>query len=134
MDQTLAELRADAESRMHTEFAVMVTVDDEPEWILVDGEEVPNLALAFFTPGRVKSTRSYGNLNQEVGGTTATTVTREWHIPVSAPEVPQGAVVVVVTSPATADPTLQGARFRVSGVTPGDQGTARRLEITERIA
>lgn len=99
----------------------------------VTGEEEQEFTPLFETKGRVKSTRTYGNLNQEVGGRTATTVTRELHIPWDSPEAPINTVARTKTPHSTTDPTLTGD-LRIAGPAPGSQTTARRLEVTEVIS
>lgn len=95
------------------------------------GSEVPEYGDVFFTKCRIKSTRTYGVQNQEVGGRTAQVVSREFHLPVDSPEVRTDDIAVMVTIHETTDPTLLNATVTFSAPSPGSQTTARRLEITE---
>lgn len=130
---TLASKQRRAERRMldaaEIRYQTGATTQD-PE----TGSEVPVYAVRFTTKCRVKSTRTYGVQNQEVGGRTAQTVSRELHIPVASPTVYPGDIAVMVEIHKTTDPMLYGAHLTLSGPSPGSQTTARRLEVTEIVA
>lgn len=96
------------------------------------GEDVETIEPLFTTQGRVKV--GAAPREAEAGGRTVVTVTRELHIPVDSDPVPTGAVAVCTYAHPSSDPTLLGARLRLSGPAPGSQTTARRLEVTEVIA
>lgn len=124
------EFQGDAESRMLDEFDIKVSTGGfvyDPEL----GEDVESFDLLFHTVGRVKVSGGLAAHESEAGGRTLVTVTRELHIPVDSPAVPVGAVAFVTSVDATSDPTLAGARLRLSGPAPGSQTTARRLQVEE---
>ena len=129
----LPELRRHAESRMLDTAEIRRptgnTVFDEET-----GTSIPEVLPVFTTRCRVKSTRTYGVLNQEVGGRTAQTVAREFHMPVDSPAVEPGDVAVLVAIHETTDPSLLGAELTLSGPAPGSQTTARRIEVLEVVA
>lgn len=126
------EDRAEAEARMLDTFEIRVYDDDKVYVYDEDlAEDVENTyTVVLTTPGRVK-VAGLAVRDSEVGGRTAASVTRSLHIPVDSAEVPSGAVAVCTAVHATSDPTLLGARLRLSGPAPGSQTTARRLEVTE---
>jgi hypothetical protein len=130
LESALDQGRAAAESRMldkaEIRYKTGATTTDP-----VTGSETAVYAVRFTTKCRVKSTRTYGVQNQEVGGRTARTVTRELHIPVDSAEVQPGDLAVMTAVHPTTDPTLLNAELTISGPAPGSQTTARRLEITE---
>ena len=126
----LAEHRADAESMMWDVFEIGILGDWAPN--PVTGIEERSFTPLFETKGRVKPSRSSSG-DQEVGGRTATTVTRELHIPWDSPEAPIDSVARMKTPHSTTDPTLRGD-LRIAGPAPGSQTTARRLEVTEVIS
>lgn len=92
--------------------------------------EVEGYDVAFSTRGRVKVEGLVGR-DAEAGGRTVVTVTRELSIPVGSPAVPAGAYAVATKVHPTTDPTLLGARLRLTGPAPGSQTTARRLQVEE---
>lgn len=125
----LPSLKRDAESRMLDTWAIGTDMGwtYNPD----SGEDEQTVAPLFTTKGRMKASRTYGNINQQVGGRTATIVTRELHIPVASPPVPVDAVAQCVAVDSSSDPSLLGAIVRIAGPAPGSQTTARRLEVTE---
>jgi hypothetical protein len=127
---TLASQRRRAERRMKDTAEIRYETGETTQ-DPVTGSTVYVYAVRFTTKCRVKSTRTYGVQNQEVGGRTAQTVTRELHIPVDSPEVEPGDLAVITAVHPTTDPTLLNAELTISGPSPGSQTTARRLEITE---
>jgi hypothetical protein len=127
---TLEAKRRRAESRMLDKAEIRYKTGNTTQ-DPVTGSTTDEYAVRFTTKCRVKSTRTYGVQNQEVGGRTAQTVTRELHIPVGSAEVLPGDVAVITVVHPTTDPTLLGAELTISGPSPGSQTTARRLEITE---
>lgn len=131
VDAALPRLQAEAEARMTSTWQIGTlggwTTDPDT------GKEVRAVAVAFTTKGRVKSSRTFGNINQQVGGRTVTIVTRELHIPVGSPAAPANAVAKCTAIGPHDDPTLLGAIVRIAGPAPGSQTTARRLEVTETL-
>lgn len=123
-------LRSEAEARMLDEFAIMVPTGG---WVYDPdaGEDVEELTLLFFTPGRVKVEGGLAVRDSEVGGRTSAAVTRTLSIPVTSAAVPAGAYAICSSVHVTSDPTLLGARLRIGGPAPGSQTTARRLEVVE---
>lgn len=101
-------------------------------WTYVDGQDVRAYEALFTTRARIKAAGLVAR-DAEAGARTVVTVSRELHIPVDSPEVPDGAEVVVLTVDATSDPTLAGAVLRVVGPTPGSQTTARRLQVEQAL-
>jgi hypothetical protein len=95
------------------------------------GGDVEAITPLFTTVGRVKSGRGLASREAEAGGRTVVSVVRELHIPVDSAAVPTGAIAVCTAVDATSDPTLLGARLKLSGPAPGSQTTARRLEVSE---
>lgn len=129
----LAQLKGDAEARMLDTAVIRrktggTTQDPET------GSTIPEYADVFFTPCRVKTTRTYGVQNEEVGGRTAQTVAREFHIPVDSPQVYPDDVAVMVEVHPSSDPSLEGVSLTLSGPAPGSQVTARRIEVLEVVA
>jgi hypothetical protein len=128
----LSEGRALAESRMLDTFAIGIptggTVYDPGTQT-----DVEELTPLFTTQGRVKAGSGLAARSSEAGGRTIVTVVRELHIPISSDAVPTGAVAVCTAVDATSDPTLLGARLRLSGPAPGAQTTARRLQVEEEL-
>lgn len=112
---------------MLDEWAIMVPTGFE----MVDGVEVEQFALLFNTKGRVKVMTGLMAREKEVGARTSVAVTRELGIPVSSDAVPTGAVAFPISIHATSDPTLTDATLRLDGPAPGDQTTARRLQVSE---
>lgn len=129
IEAQLPFLRAEAEARMKDSWAIGTDLG----WTYDPDEQadVQTVTPLFTTKGRMKSSRTYGNINQDAGGRTITTVTRELHIPVDSPAVPVNAVAQCTAIGEGTDPTLLGAIVRVAGPAPGSQGTARRLEVVE---
>ena len=126
----LEEFRAEAESRMLDQFAIMVptggwTYDPDA------GKDVEEMGLLFTTPGRVKVEGGLAVRDSEVGGRTSASVVRSLHIPIGSPVAPAGAVAYCTAVHETSDPTLLSAGLRIGGPAPGSQTTARRLEVTE---
>lgn len=130
IEAELPFLRAEAEARMKDTFDIGVPTGT---YTYVGGAEVEVIEPLFTTPGRVKVSALVPRTS-EVGGRTAVSVTRELHIPVTSDAVPAGAVAVCTAVHATSDPTLLGARLRLSGPAPGSQTTARRLQVTEDLS
>ena len=131
MEARLARGRAMAEARMTSTW----TIGTDGGWAYnpaTDREEQTVTPL-FTTKGRMKASRTFGNINQQAGGRTVTVVTRELHIPVGSPEVPVGALATCTALGPGDDPTLLGAVVRIAGPAPGSQTTARRLEVTETL-
>lgn len=125
-------LRAQAEARMLDTFNIGTPTG---AYTLVSGVETETLtSIATGIFGRVKVVGGLAAHTSEVGGRTAVTVSRELHLPVGSPEIPAGAVAVCTAVHATSDPTLLGARLRLSGPAPGSQTTARRLQVTEEVS
>jgi hypothetical protein len=125
--------RAIAEARMLDTAEIRYKTGDTTQ-DPTTGSTVPVYVARFTTKCRVKSTRTYGVQNQEVGGRTAQTVSREFHIPVDSPEVEPGDLAVITAVHPKTDPTLLGAELTISGPAPGSQTTARRLEITKVVS
>ena len=127
----LVELRAMAEARMTSTW----TIGTDGGWVYnpATGKEEQAVTPLFTTKGRMKASRTFGNINQQAGGRTVTIVTRELHIPVGSQEVPVGALAKCTAVGASDDPTLLGAVVRIAGPAPGSQTTARRLEVTETL-
>ena len=122
------ELRAHAESRMLSTWRIETRVEEYDPKV---GENITLTTDLFTTRGRLKATRSFGNLTQDAGARTAITVTRELHIPIDSPEVPPNAWAVCIAIDPTSDPTLLGAEVQFDGPVPGDQSTARRMQVKE---
>lgn len=123
--------RAAAESRMLDTFDIKT-----PSGFAYNpatGKDEATFALLFTTKGRVKAGGLVANESQ-AGDRTVVTVTRELHIPVGSAAVPVGAVAFCTAVHQTSDPTLAGARLRLSGPAPGSQTTARRLQVSEAIS
>lgn len=131
MEAELADSREDAEARMTSTW----TIGTDGGWAYnpATGKEEQVITPLFTTKGRMKASRTFGNINQQAGGRTVTIVTRELHIPVGSQEVPVGALAKCTAVGASDDPTLLGAVVRIAGPAPGSQTTARRLEVTETL-
>lgn len=100
-----------------------------------DGEtEAEAFTLLFSTKGRVKVSEGLATRESQAGARTVVTVMRQLHIPVDSPDVPVGAVAFCTSTGNTSDPQLAGAQLRLDGAAPGDQTTARRLQVSEVIA
>lgn len=127
----MAEERAEAESRMTATWDI--GTDGGWAYNPATGKDEQTVTALFSTKGRMKASRTYGNLNQQAGQRTVTVVTRELHIPVGSPAVPIGALAKCTAVGPTDDPTLLGSIVRIAGPAPGSQTTARRLEVTETL-
>ena len=130
----LPYLRAEAEARMLDTFDIGVPSGGytyDPAANGGTGGDVETIEPLFTTAGRVKVGGGLAAREAEAGGRTVTTVIRELHIPVDSDAVPVGAVAVCTAVDPTSDPTLLGARLRLSGPAPGSQTTARRLQVEE---
>lgn len=68
-------------------------------------------------------------LDAQSGDRDETLSRSQLHIPASAPRIPSGAVVVMLTCPL--DPSSVGQRFRVDGPAGKSMATAQRLNVTE---
>lgn len=126
----LTAIRRRAESRMLDTFEIR-EYDDGYTYDETEGEDVRTYETLFTTAGRVKVEQGLSVRDLEVGGRTASSVTRTLSIPVSSDAVPVGAVAYCTAVHATSDPTLLGAALVIGGPAPGSQTTARRLEVTE---
>lgn len=116
---TLPDLRAQAESRMQhacvARLAVGVTADPETGADVVEYGEPIYEGLCRL---RNRSNGTLGN-SRESGGATVDVTSREWHIPISSPRIPIGAVIFFDDLPA----------YRTTDVADGDDMTARRYPV-----
>lgn len=130
---TAAELEQDralAESRMKSTWAIGTDLGWRYDDFL--GEDVQTVTPLFTTPGRLKVSGGLSARDSEAGGRTVTVTTRELHIPVGSPAAPVNCVAeCTAIDEDTSDPSLLGTIVRLAGPTPGDQTTARRLEVVE---
>ena len=133
VDFVLASGRRAAEARMLDTFEIGMPVADGWEFNPATGEDEQATTPLFTTVGRVKVSRGLSAREAEAGGRTVVSVVRELHIPVGSEAVPVGAVAVCTEVHPTSDPTLLGARLRLSGPAPGSQTTARRLQVEEEL-
>lgn len=131
----LARGRKAAEKRMRTTCEIQYDTGDtaqDPN----TGTENPVYATAFTTKCRIKSP-GLDVQQDEAGGRTSSTVSRELHIPVhstdpwSDPRAGGGVSALITAIDPTDDPTLDGVRLTLTGPAPGSQTTARRLQVTE---
>lgn len=125
----LPELRAHAESRMVTTW--LVQAGPTTGYSSALQREVTTYAVEFTTKGRLRVRSAFSQHSQQAGGGSVVEVTRELHIPVSSPLVPQGALVTCIEIDGTSDPALLNSRLTVEGPIEADQTTARRLKVTE---
>ena len=109
---------------------------DELVWRFDDflGEDVQDNVVLFSTKGRLAVTDNVLSRESEVGGRTAVTVVRVLHVPWDAPAVPVGTVFRCTSVDESSDPSMLGARLRVTGPGPGSQTTARRLTVEEVVS
>ncbi len=129
MSRVVHRGRTAAESRMLDTFSIQ----ESEGMSYVDGAEVETWTELFQTPARV-GVSGVSSRDVEVAGRTAAETTRILHIPVDADAIPEGRISAVpVTLHATADPSLAGARLILGAPAPFDQGTARRIPVTEVI-
>lgn len=132
LNARLARGRAMAEARMVDTFEIGMPTG-EREYDPAEQADIDVVEPLFTTKGRVKASRGQAAREAQVGGRTAVSVSRELHIPVDSPAVPTGAVAVCTAVHWTTDPTLLGARLRLSGPAPGSATTARRLQVEEQL-
>jgi hypothetical protein len=71
---------------------------------------------------------------EEVGGRTATTVSVELHLPISAPAVEVGDLCEITAVGALSDVQLLGRTFRVVAPVAKSFATARRLDVEEIVS
>jgi hypothetical protein len=97
------------------------------------GSETPVYATRFTSKCKIQ-TRALQARQEEVGGRTATTVTVELHLPVSAGAVEVGDVAEITAVGALSDTHLLGRKFRVVAPVAKSFATARRLDVEEIVA
>jgi len=125
----LADLRRAAESRMLSTW--LIQAGPTTAYNPVTGLDETSYAVEFATPGRLRVRSPLSQHAQQAGGGAVVEVTRELHIPVSAPLVPEGAIATCVGLDPTSDPAMVNTVLRIEGPAEGDQTTARRLKVTE---
>lgn len=99
----------------------------------VTGSESPVYAVRFTSKCKVQ-TRNLVARQQEVGGRTATTVSVEIHLPVSAPAASINDVCEITAVGAMSDAQLLGRKFRVVAPVAKSFATARRLDVEEVVS
>ena len=132
IETELPHLRAEEEAR-HVDLFRITRPDPDGRWEYnpATGRDEPVETFLFEAPGRVR-TRTTTVVGQDVGARTAIRSTRELRIAVMFPGLRAGDIATCVdVDPDTSDPTLLGARLRVTGPAPGSQMTCRRYEVTE---
>jgi hypothetical protein len=97
------------------------------------GSETPVYATRFTSKCKIQ-TRTLQARQEEVGGRTATTVTVELHLPVSAGAVEVGDVAEITAVGALSDVQLLGRKFRVIAPVAKSFATARRLDVEEIVS
>ena len=125
----LQEMRVLAESRMRSTWLIQAgpTTAYDP----VAQEDKTTYAVEFTTPGRLKVLSALSQHSQQAGAGSVVEVTRELHIPITAPLVPQGAIATCVELDPSSDPALARTVLAIEGPAEADQTTARRLKVTE---
>lgn len=79
-------------------------------------------------------TRTLQARQEEVGGRTATTVSVELHLPVSAGAVVVGDVCEITAVGSLTDSQLLGRKFRIVAPVAKSYATARRLDVEEVVS
>lgn len=97
------------------------------------GTETPTYAVRLTSKCKVQA-RNLAARAEEVGGRTATTVTVELHLPVSAGVVKVGDVCEITAVGALSDTHLLGRKFRVVAPVAKSFATARRFDVEEVVA
>jgi hypothetical protein len=97
------------------------------------GSETPAYTTRFTSKCKIQ-TRALQARQEEVGGRTATTVTVELHLPVTAGAVEVGDVAEITAVGALSDVQLLGRKFRVIAPVAKSFATARRLDVEEIVA
>jgi len=129
VDQYMEMFRSDAEERMLSVWLIQAgptTVYDP-----VAQEDKTVYAVEFTTKGRLKVLSALSQHSQQAGAGSVVEVTRELHIPVSTPLVPQGAIATCIHLDPSSDPAMARTVLTVEGPAEADQTTARRLKVTE---
>ena len=128
--------RAEAESLMLD--TCTIDVPGEPVTDTDTGEVTNTSTRIYPTPEQVSAgnpgkckvqSKDSATSNPEAGEATFTVVSRQVHIPANAADVPNGAVVTMVTS--RLNSFTVGKQYRVSGFTPDTFDTAARLPVKE---
>lgn len=130
IDRELPFLRAEAEARMRSTWAIGTTTGwtNDP----ATGVDMQTVTPLFATKGRLKAASTAPEPQVEAAGRIITTTRRrELHIPVNSPTVPAGAVAQCTAVDPTGDPSLLNVIIRLDGPAPGEQTTARRLQVSE---
>lgn len=97
------------------------------------GTESPSYTVRFTSKCKVQA-RNLAARAEEVGGRTATTVTVELHLPISAPAVEVGDLCEITAVGALSDVQLLGRTFRVVAPVAKSFATARRFDVEEIVA
>lgn len=97
----------------------------------VTGSDVPAYTTRFTSKCKVQA-RDLAARTEEVGGRSATTVTVELHLPVSAPAVEVGDLCEITA--ALSDSQMVGRVFRVVAPVAKSFATARRVDVEEVVS
>lgn len=97
------------------------------------GSETVPPTVRFTSKCKVQA-RNLAARAEEVGGRTATTVTVELHLPISAPAVEVGDLCEITAVGALSDVQLLGRTFRVVAPVAKSFATARRFDVEEIVA
>ena len=97
------------------------------------GSETPEYATRFTSKCKVQA-RQLQARQEEVGGRTATTVSVELHLPISAPAVEVGDLCEITAVGSLSDVQLLGRVFRVVAPVAKSFATARRFDVTEVVS
>ena len=92
-------------------------------------ESIPP-TVRFSSPCKVQA-RNLQARQEEVGGRTATTVSVELHLPISAPAVEVGDLCEITAVGSLSDPHLLGRVFRVVAPVAKSFATARRFDVEQ---
>jgi hypothetical protein len=125
----LPGLQQAAESRMTT----TVEIGTPGPWTYDPDldRDVRTLTDSFTTKARIRVRSSQQESTSERGARTIITTQRELHIPINSPVTAPNMVARVTAIDSLSDPSLAGVEFKILGVLPGDQMTARRLLVEE---
>lgn len=127
--QTLGRLQRYAESRMRDTCVVSRAVDGSGDLDSVTGlPAAGSRSTVYSGPCRVHTGGAVSaGAQRQSGADTVVQVSSILHVPVGAPRVQVNDVVRVTASE---NPALPSMTFVVSGVIPGSQMTAQRVQVT----
>ena len=116
-----------------TDTVTVKYADGDPVPDPLTGSDVQPYTTRFTSKCKVQA-RNLQARQEEVGGRTATTVSVELHLPISAGAVEVGDLCEITAVGALSDVQLLGRTFRVVAPVAKSFATARRLDVEEIVS